>query len=288
MSAQTPESYQPGIEYIESLNTTALREWLHAELHEKVHVLAGQADDYTVQAILNHHRYLSQPAQKRFAEAIEALILEWRRAPEEWTESAVRALLNLSAELPVPGAKQKLQALISSAKGMAQVPPTVYPAIFRTLAALASNEDRAFWLDIPLMDARMAGLAFQVLARIAPDDAIKLLARLPSNDEAVSGVSRSIGRFVSQFAPERRDAVLNRISEATANLDPAYIAELARALSESGFELPLRPSGGSWIAGHVQLILSKVGLAISHSSIALGGGSQLAPGSDATRYRLRS
>ena len=47
MSIEIPESYKTGIQHIEELDLGAMTQWLRAELHEQVHVLAGQAYDYS-------------------------------------------------------------------------------------------------------------------------------------------------------------------------------------------------------------------------------------------------
>lgn len=275
MKNQIPESYQPGVSYLESLNVAALREWLHAELHEKVHVLAGQPDDYPVQAIVNHYPYLTIEAQKRFADAVESLILEWRRTPADWTEAAARSLLNIAAELRLVPAKLKLQALVNTPSEMARISPTLHPAIFRALAALASNEDRTFWLNLPLAEPNLGGMAFQVIAKIAPDDAFTLLACLPPVDDAVGGVCRNIGIFVSQFPTEKRDSVLRKVLSSTDRFSPQQKEQLERALSDAGFDLPLRAIEESWIFTNLKITLKKVGLQATPSSLTLGGGTNL-------------
>src|SRR6516165_9976498 len=151
MNTDVPESYRSGIDHIEKLNVAALAEWLRAELEEKVHILAGQLDDYPVQALVNHFRYLSVAAQQRFVDALDVLVRDWRNEPSEWSESAARALLSVAAELPVTDVKLKLRALVLDASQMDRVPRTLHAAVFRTVAAHASNDDRKFWLRVSLL-----------------------------------------------------------------------------------------------------------------------------------------
>ena len=55
----TPKSYKPGVDRLEAMNKQALLAWLAAELRGQTHILAGKEEDYPVQAIVNHHPYLS-------------------------------------------------------------------------------------------------------------------------------------------------------------------------------------------------------------------------------------
>ena len=107
MTKQTPNSYKPGVDRLEGMNKPALLAWLEAELRGQTHILAGKEEDYPVQAIVNHHPYLSIAAQQRVGDALEALVLDWRTDSSGWPEEAVRALLSLVAELGVEGAKRK-------------------------------------------------------------------------------------------------------------------------------------------------------------------------------------
>jgi hypothetical protein len=237
MNTRVPESYGAGVRHIESMNVGALREWLHAELHEKVHMLSGQADDFPVQAIVNHHPYLTIPAQKRMADAIEELISEWKREPEEWSDpAALRALLSLAAELRVLGAKAKLESLIESG-GLSRIDSGLHPAIFRAIAALSSNSDSKFWFSLPGSYPAYAGMAFQVLARIAPKAALLLLRQLPANQLALDGVARKLPDFVSKFEPEQREAVLDQIANAFISLPSESASLLQGALEEHGFKI---------------------------------------------------
>jgi hypothetical protein len=236
MNTTIPESYKSGIEHIEGLNFEALREWLEAELRDKIHILSGQADDYPVQAIVNHHPYFSLAAQKRVADAVEALIVDWRKTPDDWPESAVRALLSLSAELRVIGAKLKFQSLVESG-GLSRIKPALHPAVFRAIATLSSNNDHKFWYGLPKNYPQFAGMAFQDLARNAPKVALLLLGQLPANEPAIAGVARKLPDFVSEFEPEQQVAVLSQITEALASLTPESAMPLQLALKEQGFDL---------------------------------------------------
>lgn len=241
MSTEIPESYKTGIQHIEGLDAGAMTEWLRAELHEQVHILAGQAYDYPVQAIVNHHPYLSLETQSRMAKAIEVLILDWKRAANAWSESAVHALLSLAAELRVPGAKSKLQSLAKS-QAFSKLAEALRPAVLGAIATLSINDDRTFWKTLPDDHPKFAGMAFQVLARIAPEDALELLGQLPQDESVISSVARKLPDFVSQFEPELQAVKLGQISEALASLPTGSAAPLNLALEEAGFELGEIPS----------------------------------------------
>ena len=243
MSKKTPDSYKPGVDRIEEMTKPVLREWLNAELRGQMHILAGKEEDYPVQAIVNHHPYLSIAAQQRVGDALEALVLDWRKELSDWPEAAVRALLSLVAELRVEGAKPKLVRLVSDKEMWGQI-PALQPAVLRALATLSLNEDRAFWNKLPNQYPKFAGMAFQVLTRIAAEDALQLLSRLPDNDAAVGSVARKLPDFVSQFQPERKPAVLACISRAIAKLPEKSAETLTLALQNAGIEilLPSSPS----------------------------------------------
>ncbi len=241
MSTEIPESYKTGIQHIEGLDLGAMTDWLRAELHEQVHRLAGQEYDYPVQAIVNHHPYLSPETQRRMANAIEVLVLDWKRAANAWSESAVQALLNLAAELPVPGAKSKLQSLAKS-QAFSKLAEALRPAVLGAIATLSINGDRTFWKTLPDDYSEFAGMAFQVLARIAPEDALELLGRLPQNGQVIGSVARELPDFVSQFEPELQAAKLRQISQALASLPTESAAPVKLALKEAGFELGQIPS----------------------------------------------
>ena len=236
-----PESYKPGVERIERMNAPALRVWLEAELREQTHILSGKAEAFPVQAIVNHHPYLSVAAQKRVSNVIEAIIFDWRHEPNTWPETAVRALLSLAAELRVAGAKSKLQSLVSNKAEFSHIASSLHPAVFRAIATLSSSYDRTFWSKFPVRNSEFAGMAFQVLARIAPEDALDLIGRLPDNETVIGSVARKLPAFVSQFEPPRTSAVLQQISNALAHLSTASAAALSLALKETGFILPPSP-----------------------------------------------
>lgn len=241
MTKQTPESYKPGVTRLEAMNTQGLLGWLEAELRGQTHILAGKEEDYPVQAIVNHHPYLSIPAQQRVGDALEALVLDWRKDPSDWPEAAVRALLSLVAELEVQGAKRKLLPLVSDKNAWGRI-AVLQLAVLRALATLSLNEDRAFWSELPQQHPEFAGMAFQVLTRIAADDALKLLSRLPDNDTAVGGVARTLPDFVSQFPKERTTAVLNHLAGAISKLSTKSASTLTQALQDSGYSIMLPPS----------------------------------------------
>jgi hypothetical protein len=238
MTKQIPESYKPGIERIEGMNCPAMLVWLEAELRGQAHILAGKEEDYPVQAIVNHHAYLSIGAQKRMGDVLETLVLDWSRDLVSWPEPAVRALLSLIAELRVEGAKSKLLPLVSN-KAVWDGLASLQPAVFRSLATLSKNRDRNFWIRIPTDHPEFAGMAFQVLTRIAPEDALKLLSHLPNNDMAVGSVARKLPDFVSQFQPERKAEILTHIASAIGMLSKKSAETLTLALQNAGF--PISP-----------------------------------------------
>ena len=247
MTKQIPESYKPGVERIEGMNEAALLAWLEAELREQTHILAGKAEDFPVQAIVNHHPYLSIAAQNRFGNAIEALILDWRENLDNWPEDAVRALLDLAAEFGVEGAKRKLLPLVSNRPAWGKI-AVLQLAVLRALAALSLPDDRAFWSKLPDQHPEFAGMSFQVLTRIAAEDALQLLSCLPDDDMAVDSVARKLPDFVSQFQPERKGAILAHIASAIAMLSKKSAETLMLALQRAGFPISLPSSSQNEIA----------------------------------------
>jgi hypothetical protein len=115
------------------------------------------------------------------------------------------------------------------------------PAVLRALATLSLNDDRVFWSKMPEKTPEFAGMAFQVLTRIAPDDALKLLSRLPDNDTAIGSVARKLPDFVSQFQPERKAAILTDIAAAIGKLSETSAAALGLALKNAGCKISLPP-----------------------------------------------
>jgi hypothetical protein len=239
MNTVIPESYRSGLEQIEAMSTIAVREWLDAELRDKIHLLAGKTEDFPVQAIVNHHPYLSLPAQNRIADAIVTLILAWREAPDDYPELTVRALLSLAAELRVVNAKEKLQSLVRS--DAFEPAKALCPAILRTIATLSSNDDCAFWRRLPQYHPEYAGMAFQVLTRIGPAVALKLLGELPTIEQSISGVARKLPEFVSKFEPDRQASLLDQIDKAISLLPAESTRALKLALEEEGFDLSENP-----------------------------------------------
>ncbi len=240
MTKQTPNSYKPGVDRLEDMNKQALVAWLEAELRGQMHILAGKEEDYPVQAIVNHHPYLSIATQRRVGDALESLVLDWRKDLSAWPEASVRALLSLVAELGVEGAKRKLLPLVSDRRVWGQI-AVLQPAVLRALATLSLNEDRMFWSQLPQQYPEFAGMAFQVLTRIAADDALQLLSRIPDNGIAVGSVARTLPDFLSQFSPERTIAILNQLAGAIAKLSSESAANLKQALEDSGYSISLPP-----------------------------------------------
>lgn len=185
---------------------------------------------------------VSIAAQQRVGDALEALVLDWRKDLSGWPEVAVRALLSLVAELGVEGAKRKLLPLVSDKQVWGHI-AALQPAVLRALATLSRNDDHAFWSKLPNQHPEFAGMAFQVLTRIDAEDALQLLSRLPDNDMAVGSVARTLPNFVSQFPPERTTAILKHLAGAIAMLPEKSAKTLMLALQNAGIEilLPLSP-----------------------------------------------
>ena len=236
MNTKVPDSYEAGIQFIEGLNTANMTTWLDGELREINHVLAGSRDDQPVQAIVNHHPHLSRETKKRLADAIGTLILSWKKTPTDWPEDAGRALLSLAAEIDVSTVKYPLQSLIRDKNAFASIAPLQAEAL-RTIATLSTNGDATFWRDLSRIHEEFSGMAFQVLTRIDPREAIFLLGELPANEAAVEGVARKLPDFVSQQKGKRQNIVLTQISEALGKLPPESVMALHAALKEEGFDL---------------------------------------------------
>lgn len=270
MKTTTPSIYKAGLKRIEELSTVCMIEWLEGELKEINHVLVGSRDDYPVQAIVNHHPYLSLEAQKRMADAIDQLVLDWRKTPSDWPENAARALLSLAAELRVSAVKPMLQAIAKDKRVFAKTTP-LQAEVLRSIATLSVNVDRFFWSEIAGLYPNFAGMAFQVLARIAPEDALTFLAHLPQNEAAIGGVARKLPGFVSQFPEGEKSEVLSRIAKSLAAMTDTFSNPLRIALTEAGFSLPLAANGGTWNSGSMIVWLHRsTGRDPLPSSVVLG------------------
>jgi hypothetical protein len=234
MSEKIPSGYEKGVDYIEGLTVAAMRAWLKSELYGENHVLAGQADDFPVQAIVNHYKYLTMPAQNRMCDALVFNVTNWSKGPDRWPEPAAIALLNIVAELRVYNAKLKLESFVKSALFF-QATVAIRPVVIRAIATLSSNNDRTFWNEIPLLYGDFAGMAFQVLTRIAPQDALELIGKLPNNDLAVGGVARKLPDFVSHFDLKEQSIILKQIVRSLERLPEKHADELRNALNDEGF-----------------------------------------------------
>ena len=237
MNTESPESHRAGIAHIEGLGVVPMAQWLRDELHEQVHLLAGEAYGYPVQAIVSHHPYLSPEAKKRMASAIDLLVFDWKKTANAWSLPAVQALLSLVGELDVSGAKSKLQSLTES-QAFSKMAEALRLAVLGAIATLSSNDDRKFWKQFPAVYPTFAGMAFQVLARIDHEGALELLGRLPQNEQVIGSVARKLPDFISNFALELQAAKLKQISDALASLPPESASPLKLALDEAGFNIP--------------------------------------------------
>lgn len=230
-----PSSYQSGIDYIESMTWNEMANWLFSELHEREHKLAGGPDDFPVQAIVNHYSYLSFKAQNRMDQAIDGLIYYWKQNPEKWTESAVRALLSLAGEFPVPEAVRKLKSLVESGDLSKPGAFSMSP-VLRAIASLSTNDDLQFWNKVADEHPKYAGMAFQVLTRIGPRDALALLERFPNNEDAIGSVARVLPRFVSeQPADAKRIDFMRHLYQAIDCLPTTSAQILRTTLDEARF-----------------------------------------------------
>ena len=237
-----PESYKSGIAFIEGLTVREAIPWLHKELREEVHMLAGGSDDFPVQAIINHYRYLSFLAQAVVRDAIEGLICQWRNELERherktWSESAVIALLNLTSALHVSHAKYGLQSLVNSPVFLKMRGCHLQPSILLTVVVLSANSDRHFWTTTAQRCPKYAGMAFQVLTRIAPSDALCLLEQFPDSKHAVGSVARRLPDFVSEQPFEKQKKIMERVTKAISRLSRTSANVLLVSLSEAGFDV---------------------------------------------------
>lgn len=235
-----PESYRPGIKHVEGLTSKEMCEWIENELRENIHMLSGGADDFPVQAIINHYYHLSLKSQKGVDEALDALVFKWKHECEKWPEPAVRALLSLCAELRVANAKNKLQ-LFANSKTFSKIEGGLRTAVFGAIATLSVNDDRDFWMETVRTQPKFTGMAFQILTRIAPDSALQLLDRLPDDESVIGGIARRLPGFVSeQPAGEKQQVVLARIAKSISSLSSNSAMALRASLTEAGFGIAMR------------------------------------------------
>ena len=270
MNPNIPPSYEAGVRLLEEMPLLDMCKWLESEVREESHLLAGQAEDFPVQAIVNHQPYLTLDAQKRLAMAIDALISAWRSGPGTWTDSAVRALFNLAAELRVGESKAKLQTWAAHKNTFQKIKPALRAPLLRTIATLSGAPDRRFWNELPEKFPEFAGIAFQVLARIAPEDALVLLRLLPTDDSALNSVARKLPDFVSQFPATEKNTVLARIGAALRSMPAKKAKPLQSALTEAGFNIPSSLNSDSWQVERVKMTLGVFGHLPKLSSVFLG------------------
>lgn len=233
MKPEIPGAFSEGVERLEKLDVASMRMWLEAEVQDKVHILSGQEDDQPVQAILNHFPYLRLVTQSRLLRACSKLLAEWIQQKGGWSESATLHLLDLVAELPVEDGKIKLQGNLKKL----EVSDVVYVAVLQTIATLSVNADRQFWLGIASTSPDYAGMAFQVLARIAPAEAHQVIRDAASSERAFGSLVRKLPNFVSQFTPPEQEELLHTIAKAISSL-PARVADgIESSLREEGFDV---------------------------------------------------
>jgi hypothetical protein len=233
MNAAIPSSYKKGIEFIQALDGGGMREWLRAELNEQSNVLTGQADDFPVQAIVNYHGFLDRATQLKFAVAIQDLVSDWKQNPGDWNQNAATALLKIIAELRIEDTKSRLKSLVES-KNFSNILPILRPAVIRTLAAISTTTDNQFWNKLTELHPDFGGMAFQVLTRIAPKDALQLIGKLPYSKIAIEGVARKLPDFVSQYEGPERTKVIGTIADAIDHLPEEYAEKLKASLAEEG------------------------------------------------------
>ena len=143
-------------------------------------------------------------------------------------------------------------------------------AIATAAATLSTHADRDFWSQVAALRPGFSGMAFQVLTRIAPEDALNLLSHLPGDKAAVGSVARKLPEFVSQFEPAQRAQILGRISTALASLTPHYSRQLTEALEQAGFRLPHSGIISGWDSGVISHVIFHLGIAPKFESPFLG------------------
>lgn len=231
-----PSIYERGVHFLESLRASTIMEWLREELRAPTYRLAGRNEDYPIQSILEHYEFLSPSGRSTLITAVRSLLVDWRNKPEEWDENQAEMLIDLTAGLHATDVKEVMKSVVSRS-ALSSLHQTQVPALLRALASLSVNSDREFWRMVPCAFPDFAGMAFQVLTRIAPADAFHVLLTMPDNDLAIGGVSCVLGDFVASFAPKDRLNVLARIIECTQHLSKASKSRIQHILERAGYSI---------------------------------------------------
>jgi len=237
MNAEMPEGYLPGISIIESLGTSDLTEWLRTELAGESRTLSGQDDDFPVQAIVNHFRYLSPTAQRRLTDAVDLLQVSFKTSPANWMADQTRNLFHLIGELPVPALITKLQTVAFDTE-LKPVIGSSYLILLQAIARHSTNTDRAFWKSLVAHAPQYAGMALQVLARVSPNDVLEVLEQLPpkaATAATLGAFARALPNFLASLEDGDRSRAISRLDSTRRRLPSTVSYHLRGALAVAGF-----------------------------------------------------
>lgn len=233
MRTDTPESYKPGVEFLQSSSTRDLVAWLSRYLAGGGYELSGQREDIPVQAILNHIPYLSVQAEARLLDALYSVVLSWRESPMSASPSFTTALFELLSEITSEEILGAMRTFAASVEGIA-LDDSVRSKLLRSIASVASTRDADYWVAMSENEDDFGGLAFQVLARIAPIKAFDVLPNVWNNDTSRGTVTRLLPELISRFPIEQQKARTSAVLDLADRAPPYVQQDVEASLRSSG------------------------------------------------------
>lgn len=236
-----PEVYLQGVRYVQGLTEAEVERWLVNELMHDIHALAGQPDDFPVHAILNHWKYLSLAAQGRISNSINSITVKWMTHEISFTDEALQSLFDIAVGTGTDVIKEPLQGFALD-REFRETSQSTQLAVLQCLAGLARSyrRDVNFWETVFAALPEFAGMSFQVLARIAPRDAVLLVARLPSNPEAQGGAARALPALLSTFDDAERPRVFAALRGAMLHATRSWRERLKGVMRAAGYAMTER------------------------------------------------
>lgn len=257
MKRNIPKAYVASLNEIEKMSQQAMTTWLESELNGTSRLLAGQADDYPVQAILNHHRYLDPNAKKAFGQAVKELLSDALKIPRQWDSELFQHLLALSAELPVPSTKHQLvKAVVTS--DFQKITAVNQSLILQTIGALSDSSDSSFWLSIAQKFKSFAGLAYQILSRISPLKSSDAIAYL-EDTKAVDSVCQRLSVLLSASEITKQKVILESVESNLRTIPQTLQNQFISSLADFGFNIPTPAIKND----HLERFTKKIGICIS-------------------------
>lgn len=190
------------INRVSILNGQELKEWLAARINGVDPILPDDPDydaAYSLVALIPH---LSGAVVAQIQYAALALLTQWLQT-QSLPPSATDTLLLIIQGLQVKPAGNRLELFVKS-DGFADMPAPIQDRILQTLIALETNLPPHFWFTLVALDPeRFAGVAFDGLALVSPNQAVDLLTKLPESETIAASIAASLPGFMDNIFPAR-------------------------------------------------------------------------------------